>query len=64
MGKTSVEVKNRWKTANYKTYQINLRLDDDADLIQFVEQYKAKHDGTGVSNIFRIGCEALMNNKN
>jgi len=60
MGKTSVEVKNRWKVANYKTYQINLRLDQDGDLIQFVEQYKAAHDGTGVSDIFRAGCEALM----
>lgn len=57
---TSVEVKNRWKVANYKTYQINLRYDVDQDLIDFVERYKAKHDGQGVSDIFRAGIEAMM----
>jgi len=57
---TSVEVKNRWKVANYKTYQINLRYDVDQELIDFVEQFKAKHDGQGVSDIFRAGIVAMM----
>lgn len=57
---TSVEVKNRWKAANYKTYQVNLRLDSDQDLIDFVERFKAKNDGMGVSDIFRAGVEVLM----
>lgn len=57
---TSSEVKNRWKSANYKTYQINLRFDADQDLIDFVERFKAKNDGMGVSDIFRAGVETLM----
>ena len=64
MSKTSPEVKNRWKSANYKTYQINLRLDQDAELIQFVEAYKAKRTEAGtptVTDIFRAGIQALMN---
>ena len=56
---TSTEVKNRWKAANYKTYTVNLRIDSDSDLIQYVEQYKASHDGIGITDIFRAGVEAL-----
>ena len=64
MAGTSVEVKNRWKAANYKTYQINLRYDTDQELIDFVEKFKAEHDrGTGVTEIFRAGVEALMQGK-
>ena len=57
---TSPEVKNRWKAKNYKTFQINLRYDSDQELIDFVERFKAKNDGTGVSDIFRAGVEVLM----
>lgn len=57
---TSTEVKNRWKAANYKTYQINLRYDADQDLIDFVERFKEKNDGMGVSDIFRAGVDVLM----
>ncbi len=49
---TSTEVKNRWKKANYKIYQLNLRYDTDADLIAYVESHKEK-DGT--TEIFRAG---------
>ena len=57
---TSTEVKNRWNAANYKRYQIGLRYDTDQDLIDFVERFKAKNDGMGVSDIFRAGVEVLM----
>lgn len=59
MSKTSVESKDRWKKQNYKTYQINLRIDDDRELIELVERYKDLHDKKGVSDIFRMGCEVL-----
>ena len=57
---TSTEVKNRWNAQNYKTYRINLRVDQDRDLIDFVEKYKADHDDKGVTDIFRFGCDAMM----
>jgi len=57
---TSTEVKNRWNAQNYKTYRINLRVDQDKDLIDFVEKYKADHDDKGVTDIFRFGCDAMM----
>jgi hypothetical protein len=47
---TSNAVKARWKAKNYKSYQVNLRLDTDADLIQFVESRK---DQIGTSAVFR-----------
>lgn len=46
----------RWMKANYKRYQVQFRVDDDADLIQFVEQYKAER---GTTEIFRAGIEKL-----
>ncbi len=60
---TSTEVKARWNAANYKTYRINLRYDVDRELIEFVEKYKADHDDKGVTDIFRAGVEAVMNEK-
>ena len=63
VGKTSTQVKNAWNAANYKTYTISLRRDADAELIDFVEQFKAARDGIGVTEIFRLGISALMENE-
>ncbi len=53
---TSSEVKIRWMKANYKRYQVQLRIEDDADLIDFVNQYK---DEVGTTELFRRGLEKL-----
>ena len=57
MGKTSSEVKNRWKAKTYKVYQVNLRKDEDKELIDWIEKNRGKY---GISNIFREGIKKLM----
>ena len=59
MGKTSSEVKERWKAKTYRRYSVNLRKDEDKDLIDWIEKNREKY---GISDIFRAGVEALMNN--
>lgn len=49
---TSSEVKMRWMKANYKRYQVQLRLDIDKDLIDFIERNKEK---IGTTELFRLG---------
>lgn len=61
---TSTEVKSRWNAANYKTYRINLRYDTDQALIDFVDKYKADHDGIGITDMFRAGVEQFMQEQN
>lgn len=56
---TSTEVKQRWIDKTYKQYRISLRKDEDAELIELVEE--AKQKDIGVSDIFRRGIEALKN---
>lgn len=58
--RTSSAVKNRWNTSHYQFYRVNLNLETDKELIDFVERYKAAHDGKGVSDIFRAGCAAMI----
>ena len=53
---TSSEVKQRWKSKTYKAYQVNLRKDEDAELIEFVDSLKGR---IGTSDIFRIGIETI-----
>ena len=53
---TSNEVKQRWKNKTYKAYQVNLRKDEDADLIRYVESIRGR---IGTSDIFRIGVETI-----
>lgn len=53
---TSNEVKQRWKAKTYKAYQVNLRKEEDAELIDFVESL---HGRIGTSDIFRIGIETI-----
>lgn len=54
--KTSTEVKNRWKAKTYKAYQVNLRKEEDAELIAYIESIK---DRIGTTDIFRRGVEAI-----
>lgn len=61
MGKASTEAKNRWNYENYKRLTVCLRVSDDADLIQFVEQNKDKYS---ITEIFRAGIEALREKSN
>lgn len=56
--KTSTEVKARWNAANYKRYQIYLRLTEDKELIDFIEANKDKH---GTTELFRAGLEKIKN---
>ena len=58
IGKTSSESKIRWMKANYKRYQVQFRIDGDADLIAFIEQNKTKY---GTTELFRIAIETLKN---
>lgn len=55
---TSNEVKMRWEAGAYKKFLVRLRVDDDAELIKFVEENKDKH---GTTEIFRAGLEKLKN---
>ena len=53
---TSSEVKQRWEAGAYKKFLVRLRVDDDAELIGFVEKNKDEH---GTTEIFRAGLEKL-----
>ena len=53
---TSTEVKNRWNTKTYKKYQVNFRKEEDADIIQFIEETKKEKT---TSEIFREAIEKL-----
>lgn len=59
MGKTSTEVKTRWKKANYAEYHVNLRKDTDSDLIALVE--RKKHNGATTTEVFREALQQLKN---
>ena len=44
--------------ANYKRYQVQLRIDEDADLIAFIDKNKTKY---GTTELFRTAREKLKN---
>ena len=56
---TSSEVKARWITKAYQRYMVNLRKEDDSDLIEYIERRKTSGDGT--TDIFREAVEELKN---
>lgn len=60
IGKTSSEIKNRWNANTYKRYTVSLRKDEDAELINFVEQAK-QNDEKIITRIFRAGVEKIKN---
>ena len=55
---TSTEVKNRWNAKTYKRYTVNLRKDEDADLIDYIEKHK---DSQSITDYFRAGIEQFKN---
>lgn len=55
---TSTEVKQRWEAKAYKKYLVRLRVDDDAELIRFIDENKEKN---GTTELFRAGIEKLKN---
>jgi hypothetical protein len=48
---TSTEVKARYNKKTYKSYNVSLRLVDDADLIELIE--KEKSAGASTTEAFR-----------
>lgn len=54
---TSYEVKRRYDLKTYRKYSISLRQDEDADLIQYIDQHK---DQIGTTEIFRAALEQYI----
>ena len=54
---TSTEVKNRWNAANYKRYTVSLRVDDDAEIIDYINS-QSERKGL-ITQIFRLGYETI-----
>ena len=53
---TSTEVKNRWNAKTYRRVTVNLRQEEDAEIIRFME---ANRERIGATEIFRAGYEKL-----
>lgn len=58
VGKTSTEVKQRWIKANYQRYNINLRLDSDRELIEYIKRKQA--EGLNITEIVRDALETKI----
>lgn len=56
--RTSYEVRQRWDKENLKRYVISLRLEDDADLIDYIEANKKE---IGTTEIFRSALQHKLN---
>ena len=54
---TSYEVKRRYDVKTYRKYSVALRVEEDAELIEYIEKNK---DKTGTTELFRAGLEELM----
>lgn len=54
---TSTEVKRRYNEKTYKRVTLYLRYDEDADIIDFIEENKEK---MGTTNIFREALEMYI----
>ena len=55
---TSTEVKNRWNAKTYRRVTVNLRKEEDAEIIRFMDY---RRDKIGPTEIFRAGYEKLKN---
>ena len=53
---TSTEVKNRWNAKTYRRVTVNLRQEEDAEIIRFMEDNR---DKIWPTEIFRAGYEKL-----
>lgn len=54
---TSYEVRKRWDKEHHKIYSVRLRLEEDGDLIAYIEAHK---DTIGTSQIFREALEKYI----
>jgi hypothetical protein len=52
--RTSYEVRQRWDKENLKRYTIALRVEEDAELIEYIEQHK---QSIGTTEIFRTALK-------
>lgn len=55
--KASTQVKARWNAKTYKRYQIYLRIEEDAEIINFIEEKKKQLNTT---EIFKNGIKELI----
>lgn len=55
MSQTRVELRNEWNRKNYKSYTINLRYDNDQQLMDYIDEERAK--GRGITDIVRDALE-------
>ena len=53
---TSTEVKNRWNAKTYRRVTVNLRQEEDAEIIRFMDDNR---DKIWPTEIFRAGYEKL-----
>ena len=53
---TRTEVKNRWNAKTYRRVTVNLRQEEDAEIIRFMDD---RRDLIGPTEIFRAGYEKL-----
>lgn len=56
--RTSYEVRQRWDKENLKRYVIALRVEDDAELIDYIESNKKK---IGTTELFRSALKYQLN---
>lgn len=59
MADTRSEINHRWERKAYKKYICRLRVDTDADLIEWIDKHKDKY---GTTNIFRDAVKLLIEN--
>lgn len=53
---TSTDVKNRWNAKTYRRVTVNIRQEEDAEIIRFMDENREK---IGPTEIFRAGYEKL-----
>lgn len=58
---TSTEVKQRWEAKTYKKYLVRMRQEEDAGLIDYIEDRKKAGENT--SDIFKEGIEKLKSER-
>lgn len=54
---TSTEVKQRWENSVYQKYMIRFRVEEDTELIAFIDENK---EAIGTTELFRRALSKLM----
>ena len=63
MGKTSSEVKQRWKDKTYKRMTLYLRKEDDKEYVDYLNKRRAE-TGESLADIVKEGLDAIMDKQN